>query len=218
MAKSKHRFFAVILYPESLPDDWLDKLESMGRPVAISPLHDLDKVENPVADGHEFKKAHYHLLWIEANPVTPDAVRNRLKRALGTKAVNHVEIVDSVEHYYNYLTHESKDAIRKNKHKYDPKDIVKLNDFDVDRYVTLDAEDKSNMLRQVLDIIEDQKFCNIIQVDKYMIAHAGERGSISIRNWMDIVTTKSSVIDAFCRGVYQERQLAREKREFGEQE
>lgn len=212
MAKPKHRYFAIIVYPESLPENWKELLENMGRPVAISPLHNLDKVENPVADGHEYKKAHYHVLWIEANPITVDAVRNKFKRVLGTNAVNHVEIVDSVEHYYNYLTHESKDAIRKNKHKYDAKDIVKLNDFDIDRYVTLDASDKADLLRQVLDLIVEHKFCNVIMIDRYIMEHAGEPNAISVRNWMDLLTNKGHVIDSFTRGVYQERQLEREER------
>ena len=41
---------------------------------------------------------------------------------------------------YLYLTHESKDAIEKKKHKYDKADIKHINNFDIDRYVTLDDE------------------------------------------------------------------------------
>lgn len=36
------RFFSGVLYPESLPDDWLDKIKSFGWPGEISPLHNLD--------------------------------------------------------------------------------------------------------------------------------------------------------------------------------
>ncbi|WP_333493666.1 Rep family protein [Enterococcus lactis] len=80
----------------------------------------------------------YHVLYIARNPVTAESVRIKVKRALGNNSISHIEIVDSVEYYFQYLTHESSDAIKKNKHKYDKKDIRYINDFDIDRYVTLD--------------------------------------------------------------------------------
>ena len=39
------------------------------------------------------------------------------KRALGEKSVAMVQIVLNIENTYLYLTHESKDAIKKNKYK-----------------------------------------------------------------------------------------------------
>ena len=43
MAEDKSRYFTFLLYPESIPEDWLLKLELIGVPMAISPLHDQDK-------------------------------------------------------------------------------------------------------------------------------------------------------------------------------
>ena len=77
------------------------------------------------------------------NPVTADSVRVRIKRALGEKSVAMVQIVLNIENTYLYLTHESKDAIKKNKYKYDKADIKHINNFDIDRYLTLDAEQKT---------------------------------------------------------------------------
>lgn len=53
------------------------------------------------------------MLYIARNPVTIESVRNRIKRALGGNSVSHIEIVDSVDYYFQYLTHESSDAINK---------------------------------------------------------------------------------------------------------
>lgn len=44
--KTKARNFAFILYPESIPSDWIDCLSRVGVPMAISPLHDLDEKES----------------------------------------------------------------------------------------------------------------------------------------------------------------------------
>ena len=39
---NKKRNWAFVIYPESLPEDWLDILRMSGLPIAISPLHDKD--------------------------------------------------------------------------------------------------------------------------------------------------------------------------------
>ena len=36
----KKRNWAFVLYPESAPADWLERLQATGLPGAISPLHD----------------------------------------------------------------------------------------------------------------------------------------------------------------------------------
>ncbi|MDN8704971.1 Rep family protein, partial [Staphylococcus aureus] len=90
-----------IIYPESIPEDWKTCLEKLDVPMAISPLHDKDETERKkltederkkVANGEKvYKKAHYHILYIAKNPVTIESVRNKIKRALGNKAISHVE-------------------------------------------------------------------------------------------------------------------------------
>ncbi|MED1133878.1 replication protein, partial [Bacillus atrophaeus] len=137
MAKDKARYFTFLLYPESIPEDWEMKLESIGLPIAISPLHDKDLSD---VEGQKYKKAHYHVIYVAKNPVTTDSVRKKVRQILGDKSVSMVQIVvQSMENIYLYLTHESKDAIAKKKRVYDKKDIKLLNNFDIDRYITLDA-------------------------------------------------------------------------------
>ena len=55
MAKEKARYFTFLLYPESIPSDWELKLETLGVPIAVSPLHDKDKSN---VEGQKYKKAH----------------------------------------------------------------------------------------------------------------------------------------------------------------
>ena len=82
------------------------------------------------------------------NPVTTDSVRLKIKRSLGDKSISKVQIINTtIQNTYLYLTHESKDAIAKNKHIYKSSDIKLLNNFDIDRYNTLDVEEKTNFLK-----------------------------------------------------------------------
>ena len=74
MAKDKARYFTFLLYPESIPEDWEMKLESIGLPIAISPLHDKDLSD---VEGQKYKKAHYHVIYVAKNPVTTDSVRKK---------------------------------------------------------------------------------------------------------------------------------------------
>ncbi|MBS7345752.1 MAG: replication protein RepB, partial [Caryophanon sp.] len=48
MAKEKSRNFTFLLYPDGdgFPSDWEERLEKIGVPIAISPLHDKDKNKN----------------------------------------------------------------------------------------------------------------------------------------------------------------------------
>lgn len=53
--ENRHRTWTFVLYPESCPDDWQEKL--IGVPFVRSPLHDRDAN----ADGSP-KKPHWHVL------------------------------------------------------------------------------------------------------------------------------------------------------------
>ncbi|WP_105256146.1 replication protein, partial [Streptococcus suis] len=150
MAKEKARYFTFLLYPESIPSDWELKLETLGVPIAVSPLHDKDKSN---VEGQKYKKPHYHVLYIAKNPVTADSVRWKIKKLLGEKSLAMVQVVLNVENTYLYLTHESKDAIAKKKHVYDKADIKLINNFDIDRYVTLDVEEKGELFNVVVSLI-----------------------------------------------------------------
>lgn len=85
----KSRYFTFLVYPESAPEEWIDKLEETGFPMAISPLHDKDLDKNLMekrGDGEIiYKKAHYHVLLVLSNTFTAGAVRKKYKELLVPK-------------------------------------------------------------------------------------------------------------------------------------
>lgn len=207
MAKDKARYFTFLLYPESIPEDWEMKLESIGVPIAISPLHDKD-LSN--VEGQKYKKAHYHVIYVAKNPVTADSVRNRIQRTLGKKSVAMVQIVvQSMENMYLYLTHESKDAIAKNKHIYDKQDIKLLNNFDIDRYITLDVEDKDEMLNDVCDLIDEHGLANIRELRRFVRVHGAEYNLPSMKVINSVLRSHTGLIRLYFDAVYQERKYGR---------
>lgn len=200
MIKDKARYFTFLLYPESIPEDWETQLELMGVSIAISPLHDKDKSN---VDGQIYKKAHYHVIYVARNPVTMESVRKKVKRNLGDKAVSHIEIVDNIAHVYKYLTHESKDAIKRKKHIYDKKDLVMINDFDIDRYITLDESEKRSLKNELLQLVKEKHLVNVIDLMGYLDEHAGEHGITNINDVLDVVTANAGGFRLWFEGNYQ---------------
>lgn len=249
MAKAKEtpkaRYFAFLIYPESAPEDWIERLEKIGQPMAISPIHDKDKTERKSYDALRkeakrklnaeltidnleeteqikariyaeiqqrenslpmYKKAHYHVLYVANNTVTSDSVRRKIQRALGQQAVAHVEIVDNMEGAYLYLTHESKDAIAKHKHVYDKADIKRLNNFDVERYITLDREQKIDILLQIKHIICEFGIPNIIDLELWLEKNGEAYGLNNEQQIMSVVRENVGYIRLYLDGAWQRSQ------------
>lgn len=207
MAKDKARYFTFLLYPESIPENWEIELESIGVPIAISPLHDKDLSS---VEGQKYKKAHYHVIYVAKNPVTSDSVRKKIRGILGDNSVAKVQIVSqSMENIYLYLTHESKDAISKNKYKYNKTDIKLLNNFDIDRYITLDVEDKDDMLNDVCDLIDGHGLANIRELRRFIKEHGTEYNLPSMKIINSVLRSHTGLIRLYFDAVYQERKYGR---------
>lgn len=199
--KEKSRYFTFLLYPESIPEDWELKLELLGLPIAISPLHDKDQKEGKEQG---FKKPHYHVLYIAKNPVTTHSVRKRIQRTLGNQSVAKVQIVArSVESVYLYLTHESKDAIAKNKYVYDKENIKLLNNFDIDRYITLDESEKKELRQTLLEIISDHKIVNIIELNAFIRDYGNEFGIDGMQYVNEVISNTTGIFRLYFDANYQ---------------
>ncbi|EDP4236144.1 replication protein RepB, partial [Campylobacter jejuni] len=208
MSKEKARYFTFLLYPESIPNDWELKLEMLGVPMAISPLHDKDKSN---VEGQKYKKEHYHVIYVSKNPVTPESVRLKIKRTLGDKSVAMVQIISmSMENMYLHLTHESKDAVAKNKHKYKRSDIKLINNFDIDRYITLDVEDKEDLFNEICDIIDDHDLANMRELKNFVKYHGAEYGLPSMKVIRSVMKMSSGIIRLTFDAVYQERRYGKQ--------
>lgn len=205
MNSGKSRYFTFLIYPESAGSDWVSRVEQLGQPVAISPLHDKDLSENSDVTGDKYKKAHYHCIYIANNPVTAGSVRNKLKRVLNPEAVTLVQpIISTVSDVYLYLTHESKTAIEKGKHKYDKKDIIHLNNFDVERYITLDAEALAEARQVVVKLVRQFKFQNLVELYDYLEAEGIEAYGLPSGDKLDgIIQSRAPILNKLFDANYQ---------------
>lgn len=214
MAKEKSRYFTFLLYPDGngFPPNWVERLEKIGVPIAISPLHDKDK-----AKGGGFKKPHYHGIYIANNPVTSESVRNKIKAVLSNKkeeceAVAMVQIVHvAVENVYLYLTHDSKDAKAKGKYIYPKSEIKHINNFDIERYITIDIETKNAVLNTLLLLIKEKGIPNILDLHDF-IEREGKKYGIDMNLYFSTIESKSSILRLYFDGAYQRMKREEELR------
>lgn len=94
---TKSRWWWFIAYPDSLPNDWIDKLIITGIPFIVSPLHDKD-----LSNDGTYKKAHYHVIVIFNNPTTYKHVLNNCCLPLNATIP---QVILNLSGAIAYLTH-----------------------------------------------------------------------------------------------------------------
>lgn len=141
----KKRNWAFVLYPESMPRDWLDILRVSGLPIAISPLHDQDVN----ADGSP-KKPHYHCIAVYGSPTTFSNVKTLTDRLNAPIPI----ALDQVRGYYRYFTHQDNPE----KCQYDEKEIQHVNGFSILDFVELTKNEVNKIKRALLAIIREHQF------------------------------------------------------------
>ena len=90
------RNFATVVYPESAPENWLERLDGLHVPAFVSPLHNQDI--NP--DGSP-KKPHWHILIMFAGVKTREQAQEVIDAIGGVGC----ESVSTVRGYARYLVH-----------------------------------------------------------------------------------------------------------------
>lgn len=138
----KKRNWAFVLYPESAPADWFDRLKQSGLMGAISPLHDKDVN----ADG-EPKKAHYHVILVYGNTTTYNNVKSL------TDSLNQPipQALEQIRGYYRYLTHKDNPE----KYQYSDSDIVTFGGFDISDFVEMTKSEVTKYIKEIHAFVRD---------------------------------------------------------------
>lgn len=147
MAKNvKKRNWAFVLYPESAPADWRERLQLSGLMGAISPLHDKD-----IDPTGEPKKPHYHVILVYGSPTTYNNVKSF------TDELNQPipQALEQVRGYYRYLTHKD----NPDKYQYAESEIDTFNGFDISDFVEITKSEVAQMKFELLQLIREKQYC-----------------------------------------------------------
>lgn len=169
MNNVKGRNWAFVMYPESMPSDWFDRLQMTGLPFAISPLHDRDL--DPTG---EPKKPHYHVMCYYENSTTSKSVKKLVCDLVnGTIPIK----LESLSGMYRYHIHQDNPE----KYQYDDRDRIFINGFDRNKVDALTYVEIAKIMQDIqrfiitehiteysdlLDILLDNELFNMWDVAK----------------------------------------------------
>lgn len=145
---TKGRYWAFVAYPESLPSDWINILQSSGVAFAISPLHDKD-----LNADLEKKKAHYHIIMCWDGPTTYKNVSRIVCEYLHQPSPIKLECVRG---YYRYFCH----LDNPEKEPYDVNLIQHFNGFVPEDYDQPSERELDIICKSCLNLIRYNNFCN----------------------------------------------------------
>ena len=141
----KTRGYALVIYPESLPKNFIERINDLHMQCLLSPLHDKDMDPNG-----QPKKPHYHLMLLFDGPQTEKRAKEVFQEVTGVE-VPYVEQLNSIPGMARYLCH----LDNPEKYQY-PK--FEVQEFGGARYLELIEKVADNMeiLSRIFDIIEEE--------------------------------------------------------------
>lgn len=152
----KKRNWAFVLYPESAPADWREKLQATGLQCAISPLHQFDVDANG-----EIKKAHYHVIICYSGPTSYNVVKS-LTDSLNCPIP---QALEQVKGYYRYLTHKDNPE----KYQYDERDIETINGFNILDFSDLTRREISTFKSEICGLIRERRFFEYADLINFLL-------------------------------------------------
>lgn len=156
--KIKKRNWGFVIYPESLPENWMDILMQSGLPLAISPLHDKDV--NP--DGTP-KKPHFHVIAIYGSPTTFNNVKTLTDRLNAPIPI----FLDQVRGMYRYHIHQDNPE----KYQYDDKDRILLNGFSILDFCELTKNEVLQIKKKMVAVIKENQLCEYSTFVDFVMEH-----------------------------------------------
>ena len=170
------RNWTTIVYPDSCPDHWTDKLAELCAPAIISPLHDRDI--NP--DGTP-KKPHWHVIIAFYAIKSYSQVADMVKTFGGINPQPCTTLVGTAR----YLIHKDNPE----KAQYDPKDVICLCGADYQNLL-LTPTDIRQALRDIVSFMRDNNIQYYDDLLNYCLDHKLE--------WFDIAAKNTLTLRSYC--------------------
>lgn len=138
---TRTRNWTFLVYPESAPDDWREKIDELHAPWVESPLHNLDVDD---ASG-ELKKAHWHIAIAFSGKKSFTQIKE-ITDSLNTTIPQPVNDMRGTVRYFAHLDHPYK-------HQYSISDIVGHSGFDLDSYLSPTSGEEMVILSQMCEYV-----------------------------------------------------------------
>lgn len=171
---TRTRNWTFVVYPESMPDNWLAIIDDWHVPYLVSPLHDKDV--NP--DG-SVKKAHYHVLLMFQGLKTFKQISELIAPLNGPIP----QICQSSKGMARYLAH----LDNPEKYQYKVEDIIAGAGADLNELLKPTSYDRYTMIREMIAFVQD----NGITEFEEMVIYAMEN---RFDSWFPLLCDNSAYI------------------------
>lgn len=159
------KWWSAIVYPESAPEDWKEKLRNKGYELAISPLHDKDKWEHDspekevmCEDGTmlhiekgllykkgDLKKAHWHIIVKVDVRTSFREMDEELQNLLKCPRIQKCRSLKGAYEYFMHLNNPER-------YQYDRDEIEEYNGFTLEP----NAREKTEILQDIMRTCEEE--------------------------------------------------------------
>lgn len=154
----KVRSIAGILYEDSAPPDWKERIADLHMMALVSPKHDSD-----VTATGEHKKDHYHVMLIFDGPKEVNSAKEVLYKV---GCINYTEEIHSVNSYARYLCH----IDDHDKHRYNTKDVLAFGGADYELFCQRSL-DKDSAVTEMEDYIDAHHVYSFRSFSRYCRAN-----------------------------------------------
>lgn len=181
---TRTRNWAMIVYPESAPENWREFLDNLHVPWIASPLHDKDV--NP--DGTK-KKPHWHVIIVFTNVKAYHQVKE-----ITDKLNAPIPQPCDLRGYIRYLVHTDNPE----KYQYPRSEIENHGVDDIDKYFQT-ASSKRKILKALVKHIKEEHVTNMLDLIDYAISRGDD--------WFDVVSQHSTIfLSAVIKAEWQKQQ------------
>lgn len=172
-AGKRARAWTAMVYPESAPADWQDRLAEQLTEALVSPLHDkdvwteADEAENGEHKAGTPKKAHWHVVISFKNPTSYEKAKGIFEAIGAVVPPESKSQVKDFQQMARYLCH----LDQPNKHRYDTKDVRTYGAIDYASLV-MSGADEDEILDEMEQFIDDnmivswRQFCTYVRTER----------------------------------------------------
>ena len=166
MSSQRTRNFSTVVYPESVREDWLRRLDDQHIEAFVSPLHSEDVNPDRMQNGEfEKKKPHYHVVLMFQGVKTRDQVKELLDYICGSGYAG-IEIIQSIRGYARYLCH----LDNPEKYQYDTSQVMSFGGADYFGIIGLPI-DKYTVVGDMMDFCNNEDIYSLAKLCFYAKAY-----------------------------------------------
>lgn len=166
------RTWTFVIYPESVPENWQEKLEDLCIPAFVSPLHDQD-----VEETGEIKKPHWHVMLMFSGVQTQAKVKE-ISDMFNGALPQGVRDPRSMARYLCHLDQPSK-------HQYDTSEVLQIGGADYYNVIS-SVSDKYQAIKEMIS------WCK--QNNIYAYADLLEYASVHNDGWFRVLCDNGTVV------------------------